>query len=508
MNCISVIKGFDFVSNEVKLTINQRKTRLKTLFGGLLSLASILIMIGFGLYFFIKFLQKDSIYITSSMKYSENTKIVHSNDFPFLIRLTDKENKPFPNPESIYKIHLKYWFTDDTNGNFQQSNEDIQIELCDINVHFSHFRNLFEDIKDLNTFYCTVPRPSNMTIFGKYGDLSKFGYYHFYIQKCDKDINPKCLSADAIESITENIYLDFRTIDYDMDSKNNNVKHSTVLSHRHMLSNSVYKRIWFYLREIDYITDDGLFFVSESTDYFSKYDSMRYDIDLRDITEGTVPGTFATMTILSTGTVYIYNRKYLKLQEYLASIGGIIAFIQKIAGLLNIIYSMNTYYIHFMNEFDLFHPESKSQMDSLDTSNQGLFNLNPNIFLHRCELLKPKLMPQANKVIVKKRTKKKKKFDSWWFKCVPYRFHSREDALFFKKCIDTICSLINITLMIKKIEKSHLLTKSLTNCKSNKIYNTQVIKSFPCPLKQFEDKTEFKKAKSIVHLKWQNNQLM
>ena len=56
-----------------------------------------------------------------------------------------------------------------------------------------------------------------------------------------------------------------------------------------MLSLSVYKRIWMYLNNIQYITKWLNFF---------QHDSIRYDVYLRDIEKMTIKGTFLSFTVL------------------------------------------------------------------------------------------------------------------------------------------------------------------------------------------------------------------
>ena len=48
-----------------------------------------------------------------------------------------------------------------------------------------------------------------------------------------------------------------RTIDYAIKSYKKDIKELTIKSERFMLSLSVYKRIWMYLNNIQYITNNG-----------------------------------------------------------------------------------------------------------------------------------------------------------------------------------------------------------------------------------------------------------
>ena len=56
-------------------------------------------------------------------------------------------------------------------------------------------------------------------------------------------------------------------------------------------------------------------------------------------------------TILNSGKVLIYNRKYFKFQDYLATIGGIIKSISIFCSILNYFNAKNAYYTKIITDF-------------------------------------------------------------------------------------------------------------------------------------------------------------
>lgn len=467
MKCVSLINRFDYLSHEVKLTINQKETRLKTLCGGMLSILSVVMMSAFCLFFFIKLIQKDNTYVTISSESSYNSSIFDSNNYPFLIRLTDKENKPFSNPDQIFKIYLKYWYGGSNSlENVKQKTVDIKMEPCDLNKNFGNYRDKFEDITDLSTFYCAIPRSENETIFGRYGNIYPFGYYHFYVTMCID--SPDCLDFKEIKKITENVYLDFRTVDYTIDNMKEEAKVEIVRTDRHMISSTVYKRIWLYLNSIKYTTDTGLFFNTQSTEYFSQFDSMRYDIDLRDILGGTIPGTFVTLTVLNTGNTMIYDRKYLKLQEYLASIGGIAKFIQIAAFILNYTFSQNTYFVKLINDLQVVYPNKQQKNNSPFRYSNSFCNnmidisVEPHIEMNNSE-------DCINKTQLKKKDVLDDRLYKWYYRLIPMQLRTlnKKERNLLNKCIEAINLKMNIVNMITKIEYSHLFLQRYINEQQN-----------------------------------------
>lgn len=159
MKYLKYIKQFDFLSTEAKLTFNIKgETRIKTIIGGFISVLSVIVSTSLTLYFFIRFGAKNNKTLISSSQYSPNVNFTFSNKLPIMMRLSSQENQAYDNPESIYKIKMKYWYGGrSVDGEIQAQNHyDIDVEHCDINKHFGKFKALFEGISDLETFYCPV----------------------------------------------------------------------------------------------------------------------------------------------------------------------------------------------------------------------------------------------------------------------------------------------------------------------------------------------------------------
>ena len=79
--------------------------------------------------------------------------------------------------------------------------------------------------------------------------------------------------------------------------------------------------------------------------------NVRTEVDIRDIRIGSVPGSFLTLTVLNNGEISIYHRKYQKLQDYIATIGGIIKAITIFGSLINYYNGRNSYYFHIIKNF-------------------------------------------------------------------------------------------------------------------------------------------------------------
>lgn len=347
------LKDFDILSSEAKFTFNKNgDTRYSTILGGVFSVFGIIICGIFTGYFMINLFTKKQTSVVTALDGSDFINLTHSHQAPFLLRLSDKNNKPYDEPERMYKLSLKYWYggSNDTLQNVGQKTEDIPMEKCDINKHFGIYKELFMNLTDIDTFYCAIPRPYNQSIYGVYGGVYPFGYYHFYVSMCLN--NESCFDKELLEKTFSNTYLDLRTIDYLVDSHNSKQnKHPHIKIERFMISNTVYKRIWFYINGISYNKDDGFWFSFNKVENFFQYESLRYDIDHRDINVGTIPGTFVTLTFITTGKIMCYFQTFTKIQELIGTISGVVKFVIVVFYIINYPHSQNSYYLKLMNDF-------------------------------------------------------------------------------------------------------------------------------------------------------------
>ena len=353
---MNFIKKCDHFYREAKFTFNKKgETGKKTIFGGILSIMSLIISLGFTGYFSNRLLcGKDSSLILSTLT-DQYINITYSHKLPFMVRFSDSYSIPYINDTSrLYNIYLRLWFggSNNTEEENRQHFDTIKVSKCDINKHFGEYKELFKEISDLNTYYCPDLRDYNQTIYGIYGGTKPFSYIHFYFVQClNESMNNTCFDEDYINKILSATYLDIKLIDYKMDSLKNKVGNIEIKSERFLISNSVYKRIWVYIRKINYITDTGLAFSSNKEETFHLYENIRSDTDIRNTKTGNIPGAFLTLSILNNGEISIYHRKYLKIQDYIASLGGIIKAIKILGTLINYYNGRNSYYFSIIKDF-------------------------------------------------------------------------------------------------------------------------------------------------------------
>ena len=507
------IQSMDYLSHKARLTFsNKGDIRLKTIYGGILSIFSILIIAILGIYFLLNFLQRNNKYSISSTESSPYLNLTNTNKIPFLFRLSNGDSIPYNNTDKIYNIIFKFWFggtnsTEKTIDNVKQHNENLQIEKCNLPKHFGEYKNLFQNITDLNTFYCPIIRNYNQTLYGIYGNVLPFSYYYFYFQLCDYNNDKNCFSLSEIENLLSDTYLDMRTINYEIDTESKEVKKPILKSDRFMISLTIHKRIWIYFTSVKYITDTGFFFNIYKEENFFQYDSIRYDIDLRETEIDGIERTFLGITILSNGYTMILTRKFTKIQDYIATISGIIKAVIMLVFSLNFFYSQNNYYFKLINGYvlpeqevklkfkkkynykknshenlNVFLEQNNGNEDNFNSNSERLRNKNKlnHIISYNEQVLKRNsaitnfnliFRNQQNQLIKRlKNTNTKISFIGYIFPFIIYsKYKKNKDALLF--CFERINQHLNIVNILKKLAYSDLLMKYSLELQSKSIDN-------------------------------------
>ena len=492
------IKNFDFLSHKIHFTFDDEgKIRNKTFIGGGLSCCYFLLSISVIIYFIFKLLNREEFSVLYSNERKTDLNITYSHNLPFMLRLSDYDKKPI-NQENLFKITLKFWFNyyNEEYGDYLLDKYDeILLEKCDINKHFGEFKNYFESILNIDTFMCPLKRLTNQTLYGVYGDNHEYSFYHFYFSKCNISENEHCVSEEKSKRLLENAYLDLIYIDYSINHFNQtDMKTLLIKRDRFGISSSVYKRIWLYFNNIRYYSDDGLIFSSNKLNNFHQFDSIRIDTDLKDITNSDEPETFLTISIGNSGIVGVYNRKYLKFQDYLGIMSGMIKFLSFLIDFLNFNISNNSYYRKLIKDFIL-ENKIKKTISRVNLLNSNLSKIN---LLNKST--KEKLNNQNKIVEQKLKEKALFQFNIKYF-CFPLKYNgnNKNETMIIKWYIKTINSKLNIIKILNKLEKMDTNIQESIFCQEDSIID----KGIP-QLNNYFTISERKKTKFTINLNENN----
>jgi hypothetical protein len=346
------------------------KTRHKSLFGGILSILSFISIIGIVLYFFFEFINKTQ----SSVIYNWEQSIIQGRNltsFPYSIRIINSLGELIS--DSYAYIHSEVWKIKYLNVSGQSilnvTRNIIIHEKCDIKKNFGEYRFLFENATYLKDSYCPVLGVNDLSIKFPYGESLGYTFINHYIVKCTNDTSKNksnCAPPDKISSALGNTFILFNFLEYSID--NNNVYSPGKINMRTeqtAISSSIFTRIWFYVRNIDYISDDGFVFENKQSYEYFKISQPKFTYNLLG---GAIPNSYATVTITMDNIKDIYERKYMKAQNLLANVGGVIK------GILTLSQLFSYYICNTLYEIDL---TSSIFNLSFNTENNTALTLNP-----------------------------------------------------------------------------------------------------------------------------------
>ena len=463
------IKKIDFLYQEAHFTLNKNgDTGLKTVFGGILSLIAILLSILVSFYFIIRLLLKKDATVIVSTKQDSNINLLYSYKLPFLFRLTDTFATPLDYLK-IYDVKVNFWYNiPNVNDNITiQHYTNLTFKKCNIYEHLNDFKKYFINDKDLESFFCLDPRDDNITFFGSYGDINPFSFLHFEFFICNNQTkNNQCFSKDIIKKILNDAYLDLRYINYNIESNKKKVKSISIKSERIPISYSIYKRLWINLKTIEFITDNGLIFSRNKKEIFHQFSNLRIDTDLRDVDNGIMPGNFFSLTFSLNGEVSIYNKIYTKLQNVLATIGGVIKAITFFSHIINYYNARNSYYKKIIKDFLIDNHIIRKNKSFLMNKTYKISNLgnNSNSKINIKENNQQSIIINNLENKLKNKDNFEKKFKNTF---LPYRLSTQEDNIKeMKWYIETINNKLNIINILNILEGYNKL-KGLIQNKEN-----------------------------------------
>jgi hypothetical protein len=311
MNCLT---NCDYISYKAHFTFNDKgDKRYKTLMGGILSLISLIISFSFITYFLYRLIYKEDASIMFYSERDSNINISYSYKLPFMFRLSDSYSIALKQ-QNLYNISLLVWYSYINNKTNQliQNYDKIIVEKCNIDKHFNGYKNYFNNIPDLESYFCPRERLNNQSLYGIYGDHKPFIYYVFYFTKCNNLTNNNlCLTNEEINNYLSNAYLDLKFLSYSVNSFNHkNSKLPIIISERFIISSTIYKTISLLFNKIKFITDNGLLFESKYIENYHQYENSKIHIDLREMFKSN---NFLSVEILNSGNVNIYKKNYLKI---------------------------------------------------------------------------------------------------------------------------------------------------------------------------------------------------
>ena len=353
-----LLSSFDYITERPYLFINNR-TRNQTSLGGFIFVLNVLAIFILSIYFGIKLFDRSTSNISYNLvPVTKNTSSLTANftGRPFVITLVNTLTEIL-NDDGLYNIvgQITDFYLDESNR-MTGKRTFFEMEKCNINKHFGQYQSYFSEVKELEKYFCLKKPNSEIVIKGIYGGLSRI--FAFQIQKCVQDISKNITCLNEVDKILENINISIKFLDNQINhDKQNNPKELYLRSDTVTASSSVYKRVFYFMKSVQYFKDIGYVFEDNKSFEFYQFPDSKETVDLRS--QGILPGNFVNVCFIMDNKIFMFKKSYMKLQNLLANVGGIIKLFTQVCYYLLITIDYKSYY----QEVCKLHNNKESEMN-------------------------------------------------------------------------------------------------------------------------------------------------
>ena len=280
---------------------------------------------------------------------------LNTKELLFTIAIRDN-NYNLINDPSIASIIATYERVVSINGNLNI--EVINLDFMNCSKIYDIFKEFeiddrFNSIGLINYNCYNASEPIIMG--GKYG-TEFYGNLAFYVSKCknSSDSNIICKNEDEINNLIQNGWLQITYVSSYVDFNNYShpIQYVTEDSYI-MLDISMNKQLYIYFSPLEIHSENNLVFSNKNNMIATKHDSTTIDI-ISALNDGVI----SSIMLCPSFTVDKYYRKYIKIQEIGASIGGLYSGLSILAILLSTYHKFRYTEMKIINELFSFGSEN------------------------------------------------------------------------------------------------------------------------------------------------------
>ena len=339
-----IFKKIDIFGYAPSLSIKNQLFH-QTLFGGLLTLLIVIIAIIILLFFSQELFNKNSPSVNLSMEaLNHPQRLNYFDNFEFLIGIQNSSYMTEIN-EKIFGAKGSLFKTVVNESGIYNLKTNINLVSCDKALSNSKNKDLYLDL-NLKGYYCISNDQDEEPYLKEHWGNNDFSMIQIKFVDCDNKTG-NCASEEEVYDFLHSADLSFYMIDNLVSTKNYKNPFSKVIKEQTFKVSDSYKvSVIQYLRHIRIESDDGLLFTTNHSKSSFVLGEFTHDIVFeRD------SSTFLTLSIELDNTLQKYQRKYYKLQDLAAQVGGVVNACFVIASLILKIYEKNSYFEYLINNF-------------------------------------------------------------------------------------------------------------------------------------------------------------
>ena len=321
-----------------------------------LSILSFVVILGFSVFFLIRLFGREVSIISKTQSKIQNP-VMNFSGLPMILKVVDGGNLEVVDDPRFFQIQVVY----SKNHQGFWENQYPDLERCDMYTHFNEHIDYFKHVNNITSYYCIKNLKNyNIALFGTHGDLANgFGTIDIILNFCNNDTLPmqgKCAPQSEIDKKLQSIFVSFGFLDYLVDHDNFESPVQLTLKTEFLpFGSTTFTRYFFEKRTLSYSTDMGYAFPDIKQIKVFQQDAKQVYVDLSvNLIKGderTKPMKFGQISIFMNCNLFSYRRSFSKIQDTLASIGGIMNLIILIAYLLVNFVNKRIYFLKLANTF-------------------------------------------------------------------------------------------------------------------------------------------------------------
>ena len=385
----------DFIGRQPVFRIDNN-SRNKTFIGGFLCLIIYCLFIMSFLYFGQELIFKVKPTVIESTKFLENDDFIFLNDkqFSFFFGIF-YSNGTVLDIDKFLDIKLNYVYGKN------KTEEKHSIEIINCNSDYFKYKkdNSYKKLLNINTLKC-IKNIEEGYIIKNNPKFDEYSYINLELVKCSSN---NCEDSNKIDSILENselIIFFFDTIYNNRKFKNYYSDYINSVSYPIKKNNYLYSL--FTLKLTTFYTDVGYIF-----ELFKKH--LFHNVERISNKEFKFSGDFKiSIDFMQSFLKNLYFRKYYKIQNLIAELGGLIRGMTLFAALLNFFNDRASYYNILINK--LFNVEDIIKYfqfnDIFINSNSSIKKKRDSVLLHNVKKEKDEMEKGIFRSLEKKHTEK------------------------------------------------------------------------------------------------------
>lgn len=332
------IKNLDLLGPRVELYFNGSQ-KIQSRLGAFLTIILFLVTAVGSTYYLVNLFGREDSYVSINKIYEpEFTYYLNTSQDVFAFRLASSSGGILPDDEQSYSIiaqHQIYYFEKDASGKNVKKGKvlDLKFSKCGFNYSLDSpsFKALFSNF-DFGTrgYYCLdkgqIIEMKNPILY-----VGENSYINIMYTYCSG--KPDCKSPKELDQALTTYFSEIITVGYYTD--NNNYKDPiqyVVNRQMDQTSSAFFRRANYYMKNTEHITDDNIILNSEIKKTFQTWDTTDFVIDFRNTNMNGGKLIYQLCYALNkNGMKDVVIRKYKKIQNLFAEIGGFINFLKLIS---------------------------------------------------------------------------------------------------------------------------------------------------------------------------------